>query len=632
MRFRRLALVAVLCSLALLVIPQVGAQDQSLYWNRWDVEIDLLTNGDMRVVETHEVTFTSGQFRFGYLTIDMSRLENISDVSVAVDGYALRYSSMQTPGTFAVATDGDSFEIEYFFPNPPVEDATRLIQIAYTVSGATRYYEGGDQLYWEAVGALGWPIHSTTVTVNLPPGADMHDPVSRAECYGLPCDISISESGDHVVFQRTGRADGNTPFEVRVQFPSGVLTGTRADWQDAFDRQRSYDESVRPWLNLLFCTLGMILVIGGPAGVFVLWRTRGRDPEIGPVPEYLSEPPSELPPAIVGTLVDEKADLQDVMSTLVDLARRGYLTMEEKQEQGFFRNTTSFVFERTEKPADDLREYERIMLKGIFRGKKRCTLDSLKQKFYTSIPRIQDQLYKEVVREGFFTAEPDDVRGVWSGIGAVLLVLGLFAIFFVPGALGNVADTLVLVPVGLAVTGVVMVIAGNFMPAKTRKGAEQAALWKAFRTYLSNIRRYHADLTEVTDQFDRYLPYAVAFGLDKSWTNTFSRVPSTPIPYWYYPYGYRRVHHGGIGSAVGGAHGNLADQIARPGVGGLQGVSDRMAGSLQDMSSGLTKMLNSASSTLSSRPQSSGSSGGGGWSGGGFSGGGSSGGHGGGFG
>ena len=53
------------------------------------------------------------------------------------------------------------------------------------------------------------------------------------------------------------------------------------------------------------------------------------------VPDYVTEPPDALPPAIVGALIDEKVDMQDIISTLIDLAHRGYLTMEEKEKRGY---------------------------------------------------------------------------------------------------------------------------------------------------------------------------------------------------------------------------------------------------------------------------------------------------------
>jgi hypothetical protein len=144
------------------------------------------------------------------------------------------------------------------------------------------------------------------------------------------------------------------------------------------------------------------------------------------------------------------------------------------------------------------------------------------------------------------------------------------------------------------------------MPVKTRTGAEEAAKWRAFKRYLKDIDRY-AQLEEATDQFDRYLPYAIAFGVERSWINKFAAVPSTPVPIWYFPVWAGSHRTGRGGRTMGGGRAPSLD-----------GISKGMATGLAGMSAGLTSMLNTAGSTLVSRPQSSGG-GSGSWSGGGFS-------------
>ncbi len=163
-------------------------------------------------------------------------------------------------------------------------------------------------------------------------------------------------------------------------------------------------------------------------------------------------------------------------------------------------------------------------------------------------------------------------------------------------------------------TGIAVIIAGGAMPAKTVKGSEAAARWSAFKVYLQRIDKLE-DLETVSELFEKYLPYAMAFGIRDSFVRKFAAEPSTPMPTWWIPYGAHM--YGGrtttsIGRAIGGG--------GSRGPGGLQGMSDSMTGGLASMSAGLTSMLNSTSRVLGSAPSSSGT--GGGISGGGFGGGG----------
>ena len=80
--------------------------------------------------------------------------------------------------------------------------------------------------------------------------------------------------------------------------------------------------------------LSLLLLVGGPLGVVALWFTRGRDPKLGlVVPDYITEP--LITAAGHGRLIDRRKSrhVQDIVSTLIDLAHRGYLTMEEGKEE-----------------------------------------------------------------------------------------------------------------------------------------------------------------------------------------------------------------------------------------------------------------------------------------------------------
>ena len=51
---------------------------------------------------------------------------------------------------------------------------------------------------------------------------------------------------------------------------------------------------------------------------------------------------------MAGTLIDESADMQDILATILDLARRGAIEIEETQEPGFLGigTITDFIYRR----------------------------------------------------------------------------------------------------------------------------------------------------------------------------------------------------------------------------------------------------------------------------------------------
>jgi hypothetical protein len=187
-----------------------------------------------------------------------------------------------------------------------------------------------------------------------------------------------------------------------------------------------------------------------------------------------------------------------------------------------------------------------------------------------------------------------------SAVGGVLLMM--------------VTDAWALEPaIASVIIWLVMLRMSRQMPQKTRHGAESAAKWRAFRTWLRDIRK-HESLEANPGLFDRYLAYAVAFNLEKQWVREFERA-GAPVPRWYHPGGDILVlgefgdligGAGHIGHA-GGALGDVGDinlpdigglpNVDLPGVGeGLQGASELMGSGLQGASDGLVDLLDSAGS------------------------------------
>lgn len=632
-------LATVFAALMVLSAATATAQDnRTVFWQRWDVVIDNVDTTDnvFDVTEIYDMEF-GGRFTYGSAVIPTDRLRSITDVRVRQDGEALQQGCSQRAGTYCVSNTSDGLSIRYNFLSPLNNDTARF-EISYTVEGGLRVYPDGDQLWWIAIPSehYGFPIGSSKITVEMPAGYAPREGVDPVVTYGAPSDVQVN--GTTIVATATRQIGGNEDFEIRVQYPHDP-NATPESWQSGFDSQRAFQENTLPIIQVGVIALSLLVGIGGVLFFYSLYMRKGRDPEIGPVPTYLSEPPSDLPPAVVGTLVDERADPRDAISTIIDLAHRGYLAIEETRNEGLFGigSSSSFTFKRTDKAEEDLRPFEKRMLTRLFTGTQlERTMDSLRTKFYTVIAQIQSDLYEELVTEGFFETNPNSTRTGWSVFGTILMFVALGVGFFLFPLIDDWGFVVVLPPFALGLVAVAGMIIGPAMPAKTRKGAEEAAKWKAFYEYLLNLEKY-TQVEEATEQFERYLPYAVAFGLDKTWIRTFSQVSMMPVPYWYFPTyigPYRRGYTAGtpLYPSYGGfGGGSGVGDLARAGGGGvsLDQMSGNLSGGLESISSGLSSMLDNASRAMTSRPQqaSSGSSGswrsgGGSWSGGGSFGGG----------
>lgn len=621
--FRRLSPFFAALVLLILASTAVYAQSRSIVWDRWDVVIEDVdtTNNTFVVNEIYDIRFF-GTFRFGQAVIPLDRVERIDSVEVYQDGQPLRQGCSGLPGSYCVEDTVEGLSIVYNFLTPITDDVANFV-LQYRVSGALRVYPDGDQLWWIGVTSekYGYPVNSSTIRVELPPEYAPREGIDPVVTYGV--DATVDVQGSTIIAQAQRQIDPDEAFEIRAQYPHDPNAEV-AYWQADFDEQREFDETVRPWVDIGALLGGLVLAILGPVLTYYRWFTRGRDPKIGPVPEYLSEAPAQLPPALVGTLVDENAELRDIVSTLVDLADRGYLIIEEGQR-------SKFTFLRTEQPTDDLRAYEKFFIEKLFGRKDSKTLSELRNKFYAHIPRLQEMVYEELVREGMFKESPQRVRNGWMAMGMLVLFGGIGLISIAFPLAETLSYSLICLPASLIVTGGAILLAASAMPSKTQKGAEEAAKWRAFREYMQNLQKYQ-EVEAAAQNFSRYLPYAVAFGFDRSWIRRFAKLDTVEAPPWYWPrsYGHRRTWpwSSGTSGSSGPFTPSSADvrpgDISRAGGGGLDDLSGGLSGGLESISDGLTRMLNSASSTMNSRPQaqsgSSGSWGGGGSS---FSGGGS---------
>ncbi|MGN6033443.1 MAG: DUF2207 domain-containing protein, partial [Thermomicrobiales bacterium] len=312
---------------------------------------------------------------------------------------------------------------------------------------------------------------------------------------------------------------------------------------------------------------------------------------------------------------------------------------------------------------DSVGASEQVLLRAIYGDGAddgtSVTMQQVQQTFRLDEQEIHDGYYQELVDHGYFDESPEATRRKWGMLAKIIPFLTIavaVGVLIFTGAFSG----WVFFPI---IVGIVLTIAAaslaKAMPRKTVAGAESAAKWRAFRTYLSDIDKYEK-IEESKAIFAKYLPYAIAFGLEQSWVNKFA-VVDTPVPGWYgggVPgggasggYGRRRGGSGPIiiwgGQPWGGAPGNqggsgsggVPSGGSGGGAGGWQDASDSAGRSLQGGSDSFLGMLENVAKALGGDSNNRGGGGGswgggGGWSGGGggggFSGGGSSGGGGGG--
>ncbi len=623
------------------------AQGDIVTYPRYDMDFQIQTDGSVLTTETQTVDFKGTTRRRGFTDIPLVNVGNITDVSVSEPGgQPYRNSSSGDPGTFTAtrerAANGDPVMRITLNFQPTAGQKTFLIK--YRLNDALRIADAGDQFYWAALrsGRVG-PIENSRVTVALPQAVDSSQIRAEGSVDGRTSIQGTVRNGQTIEYN-IRNLPSNAQFETRVQFPHGIVNAQPPAWQNQVEQTELDAEraaNIAATINLAGIVFGGLILFGGGLTLLLAYYSRGRDPQTTAASDVriVREPPSNLRPAVVGTLLDEKAAPQDVVSTLVDLANRNVLNIEEARNDKLVGSDLDFKFKIEDRQAiSGLLPYEQTLMNVLFGESDEFMMSELKGRFYSGMPTWESDLYNEVVRQRLFVANPEQVRKRYRRIGGALAGLGA-VVLFVGLCVGMIAGALAFLPgASLLIIGLIMMAVASAMPKRTVEGVRQTVVWRAFRDYLANIEQYEP-VERAKQVFQAYLPYAVAMGIDQTWVRKFAQV-GTPVPEWYkglgVPQGFPAPTGGPVIFPGGGwgYPGRPVGPIIIAGSGGNGGQPGQGGGNMptnpDQISGGLADMLDRASRSLASGSWGGGgggggwSSGGGGWGGGGGGGGGAS--------
>jgi uncharacterized membrane protein len=506
---------ALLLLLAFIATP--AQAQRTLTIKRFDATILVNPDGGVDVTESITAQFTgswNGIFRT--VPVDYHTPQGFN--------WTLRLDLLGVTGEngqpLEVESSRERHYVKYKIRVPGAVNATRTVTLHYRAANGLRFLEDHDELYWNVTGDE-WdvPIEAATASIVLPSEAAGVRAIAFNGVYG-------STARDAVV-----ETDGTT---VRVTMPHRLdfhegLTAV-VGWNKGVVAQPTQTAEALGFLASNWPLAIPILVL---LAMFALWRRVGRDPKGLPVAVQY-EPPDSITPAEAGTLMDESADMRDITATVTDLAVRGYLKIEERDESALLGLMTrrEYVFHRLEpQGAPPLVAHEEQVLRGIFTGgKTEVKLSELENEFYKYLPAVKQYIFDRLVRRGLYKSRPDRVKGYWLAGGVLLAAI----IFTVGGAL---AARFQLTPVpfftAALVSGLIVVLFSRYMPARTTAGARTLERLLGFEEFLSRVEKENYDrVVKTPEMFDRYLPFAMAFGVEQKWARAFQDIYREP-PKWY---------------------------------------------------------------------------------------------------
>jgi len=269
-----------------------------------------------------------------------------------------------------------------------------------------------------------------------------------------------------------------------------------------------------------------------------LWYREGRDPRVRESVAVMYEPPKfdnkPLTPGEVGTLIDEKLDPRDITSTIVGLAVKGYIKIEETKKEGLIFDSKDHYLKKVKGPDESLTPFEKELMESLIPAYQPGTLVSeLKNKFYANLPRLKKMIYEDLVGKKYFLSSPEKVRNSYTTVAFVLsafLIVALMILGTEAGEKNFVAGIL---------TGIPIFAFGRVMPAKTRTGASAYMDVLGFQEFMNRAEKDRLERMGDKNLFAKFLPYAIALDVADNWAKAFEGIYQEPPDWYVSPGGFR---------------------------------------------------------------------------------------------
>lgn len=478
----------------------------------FNVQIEVQKNGDILVTETLQIRDAKAQSRRGifrelprkFIFEGETRPYRITLESVQRDGRKEKYER---------STDENAIRYRIGDPEVYLPNGIHNYSLKYTVKNQVRYFDDKDEIYWNATGTYWpYPIEKAKVTVTFPEGAN---PIAQSAYTGRQGDdgqnYKVKQTRRGYIFETTQTLGKREGITVAAAIAKGII-----------DPPSDADNRFLWWLRngaLIILSLSL----AGITGFYIwAWRRVGRDPIKGPVfARY--EPPAGYSPAAVSHVYYRGFKRHKALiATLMNLGVKGMIHIKSTQKKVTTLTRTLLEDGQALSNDNDATASEIQFLADAF--KKRKTINLGKKydaKFTKAYTAFRDAISKEYGNAYHRWNIGYVIFGItMTGLG-IILALAQF---------GPLQSNYLFFLLALIVMNIVMIF---LMPAPTKKGQKIRTEIEGFKLYMETAEKLQLNAVKVGDnklpfmtpeRYERFLPYAIALGVEKPWTKHFERI------------------------------------------------------------------------------------------------------------
>lgn len=484
------------------------------------VEVSINPDGTVRITEHLTYDF-DGSFSWAEYRLPRQGFSALENIHISEDGQAYLNKNTEEPGTFSVAQDDESIKLKWHYQ---AEDEQRTFTISYILEDAMTVGPEWSQFFWNFLSdSRDKSTQQLDITINLPKSVSPDS--LHGWTRGPKGHFSLQQSAGSFTVSASD-IDDDEFAKVRALFPTSVLTNptiTNNDFslQQAQMLEQAYQQAqaerrdrIAYWrqtsqqINYGIAVIAVLLF-------YFLYQKYGKRHSTSHLSsrETIMIPGRQRPAAIGWLLNRRNTTSVHLISTVLDLARRGYFKItEEKPEEGFFEDDDpTFSIQRTEKAeSDDLLEWEKDII-----GFTEQRLDGGQQKLHDIFDGNKSEVsswfseWTKEFKEYCFNQDWIDLKsysGAYWNVGLQLVLLGgIFGLAFYAGG-----DALEPVSFFIAmISTVAMGVLSVAIVRPTEEGQETKHRWTNYKEGLENAKEHNLS----SDKLDKHFIYGLALGL-----------------------------------------------------------------------------------------------------------------------
>ncbi|OGD68255.1 hypothetical protein A2996_01110, partial [Candidatus Campbellbacteria bacterium RIFCSPLOWO2_01_FULL_34_15] len=523
--------------LLFLFASPINAEEQNRSYLYDSFKVDIVINKDSTLDITERQTFNyKGRYNKGWRSIPLNKVSAITDVKVidGATGLELIHSSKilektdpDSWGKYTFYKQNGAINIEWYYD---LADTSHEWIIEYKVYGGIGFYNDHDEVYWNLFTDFDVPINHLEVLITLPANNFSEDDITET---------FYSDAGGQYYLKKM---EGSGVFYSKENIPAKADVTVAVGWPKGLINQSSF------WLgwikiNILLIVSSLIIFLCLIIGFVYWYRSERMNQGRGTIiPQY--EPPQNLRPAMAEIICREGITPKAWPATIVDLAVRGYITIKDNTKKFLIFKTPDFVLEKKKNflNEDGLEDYEREYLTILFSyGKEgkfstremNKSSDTIKRDMYKKIKKLEEHLIKETeIDTGAFEKLLSKEKKMFRWI----IFLIVFIAFSAEYSIYLVTEHLLSTSLFLVISAVIILIFFIKYEARlNKKGQILKEDWLGFKIFLETTGKDR--MQNLTPEiFEKYLPYAMIFEIEKQWAKKFEGVHMAP-PVWYHSTG-----------------------------------------------------------------------------------------------